>query len=94
MIMVQGLEFPPDLRVLEFVKDAAEEALANQALPAATTTIEPDGSTSLSSGPQQLSGEALARQLLQRFQFPINRSGSNSHTRQEEEKEGERAAVA
>lgn len=91
MIIVQGLEFPPDLRVLEFVKDAAEEALANQALPAATTTtIEPDGSTSSSSGPQQLSGEALARQLLQRFQFPINRSATATPGRQA----GGRAAVA
>jgi hypothetical protein len=112
-----GMDFDPDVRVLDLVKDAAEEALVNEATGVATddpgaangvvrenTQLEKKGdvmgiqrrlwnnkafehwNTTRSSRAQsqtsrpfpcmvvvQVSGEMLARQLLQRFQFPVPR---------------------
>jgi ATP-binding cassette subfamily F protein uup len=53
-----GIKLPLDVRVLDFVKDTAEQALA-------LSQAAGEG--------EALSGEALARQLLQRFNFPIAR---------------------
>jgi hypothetical protein len=45
------MDFPEDMRLYDFVKDAAEEALVTEAF----------------GGSPNIGGEALARQLLQKF---------------------------
>ena len=53
-----GMVMNEDVRVIDFVRDTAEEALVNEA------TVD---------GGPNLTGETLARQLLSKFQFPISR---------------------
>ncbi len=63
-----GMEFPEGVRLLEYVKQTAEEALAKEG---STVSTDVEGNINIS-GPS-MSGESLARQLLTRFQFPTSR---------------------
>lgn len=63
-----GMEFPEGVRLLEYVKQTAEDALAKEG---STVSTDVEGNISVT-GPS-MSGEALARQLLTRFQFPTSR---------------------
>lgn len=60
--------FPEGVRLLDFVKDAAELSLASME---STVTTDAEGNVAIS-GPR-MSGEALARDLLTRFSFPTQR---------------------
>lgn len=62
------MAFPEGVRLLDFVKDAAELSLASME---STVTTDAEGNVAIS-GPR-MSGEALARDLLKRFSFPMQR---------------------
>lgn len=63
-----GMDFPDGVRLMEYVKQTAEDALAKEG-----STVRTDEQGNISIQGPKLSGEALARQLLTRFQFPTSR---------------------